>query len=72
VEYFLLAVIGGSKFLLLLGYILRSGHLALTYILCNILEHCVVVFGIVRRWPTFDPLFFSGEHNSEIKTIESS
>jgi hypothetical protein len=30
------------------GYILRSGHPALTF-----LEPCV-------RWPTFDPLFFSG------------
>ena len=71
-EIFLLAVTGGSKFLLLLGYILRSGHLDLTYILCNILEHSVVVLGMVCRWPTFDPLFFSGEHNSEIKTIELS
>jgi hypothetical protein len=24
------------------------------------LEHSVVVLGTVRRWPTFNPLFFSG------------
>ena len=37
------------------------------------LEHSVVVLGTVRRWPAFDPLFFSGERpNSEIKTIELS
>jgi hypothetical protein len=24
------------------------------------LEHSVVVLGMVRRWPAFDPLFFSG------------
>ena len=24
------------------------------------LEHSLVVLGMVRRWPTFDPLFFSG------------
>jgi hypothetical protein len=37
------------------------------------LEHSVVVLGKVHRWPTFDPLFFSGERpNSEIKTIELS
>ena len=24
------------------------------------LEHSLVVLGTVRRWPTFDPLFFSG------------
>jgi hypothetical protein len=25
------------------------------------LEHSVVVLGAVRRWPAFDPLFFSGK-----------
>ena len=39
------------------------------------LEHSVVVLGTVRRWPAFDPLFFSGvggggeRPNSEIRTI---
>jgi hypothetical protein len=46
-EIFLLATTRGSRNLVVSGYILRSGHPALTF-----LERCV-------RWPTFDPLFFS-------------
>ena len=36
-----------------------------------VLEHSVVVLGMVLRWPAFDPLFFWGEGgpNSEIRTI---
>jgi hypothetical protein len=34
------------------------------------LEQSVVILGVVRRWPAFDPLFFSGERpNSEIRTV---
>jgi hypothetical protein len=47
-EIFLLATTRGSRNLVVSGYILRSGHPALTF-----LEWCI-------RWPTFDPLFFSG------------
>jgi hypothetical protein len=53
-----LATTWGSRNLVVSGYILRSGHLLLTFS-----ERCV-------RWPAFDPLFFSGERpNSEIRTI---
>ena len=47
-EIFVLATTRGSRNLVVSGYILRSGHPALTF-----LERCV-------RWPAFDPLFFSG------------
>jgi hypothetical protein len=57
-EIFPLATTWGSRNLVVSGYILRSGHLLLTFS-----ERCV-------RWPAFDPLFFSGERpNSEIRTI---
>jgi hypothetical protein len=48
VEIFLLATTRGSRNLAVSGYILRSGHPALTFS-----EQCV-------RWTAFDPLFFSG------------
>ena len=47
-EIFLLVTTRGSRNLVVSGYILRSGHPALTF-----LERCV-------WWLTFDPLFFSG------------
>jgi hypothetical protein len=52
-EIFLLATTRGSRNLVVSGYILRSGHPVLTF-----LERCV-------RWPTFDPLFFSGRGGGE-------
>jgi len=48
VEIFLLVTTWGSRNLVVSGYILRSGHLALIFS-----ERCV-------RWPAFEPLFFSG------------
>jgi hypothetical protein len=55
-EFFPLATTQGSRNLVVSGYILRSGHLALTFS-----EGCI-------RWPAFDPLL--GERpNSEIRTI---
>jgi hypothetical protein len=60
VTIFLLATTWGSRNLVVSGYILRSGHPALTFS-----ERCV-------WWPAFDPLFFWGwgeRPNSEIKTI---
>jgi hypothetical protein len=47
-EIFLLATTPGSRNLVVSGYILRSGHPVLTFSEWYI------------RWPTFDPLFFSG------------
>ena len=58
VEIFLLATTRGSRNLVVSGYILRSGHPAMTFS-----EGCVL-------WPAFDPLFLGGGRpNSEIRTI---
>jgi hypothetical protein len=47
-EIFLFVTTRGSRNLVVSGYILRSGHPALSFS-----ERC-------DQWPAFDPLFFSG------------
>jgi hypothetical protein len=36
------------------------------------LEHSVVVLGAVRRWPSFDPLFFSGGGEAQFRDQDNS